>query len=223
MDATGQDGQRPSDDFVTFNPDELTRVEQYKLLTGAVVPRPIALVTTLGAHGVNAAPFSFFNAVGADPPMIMFSAGRRSNGIKDTTRNIQDTREFVVHIVDDATREMMNICGIEYGPGVNEVYEAGFRTAASVRVRPPRLIDCPVQLECRLMEIITLGHYDMIIGEVVFFHFRADVINERMHTDALKLNPVGRLSGAGYVSVTEQISMPRLPVPPGKVAATIAD
>lgn len=223
MDATGHDRQRPLDDFVTFNPDELTRVEQYKLLTGAVVPRPIALVTTQGAHGVNAAPFSFFNAVGAEPPMIMFSAGRRSNGIKDTTRNIQETREFVVHIVDDATREMMNICGIEYGPGVNEVLEAGFRTAASVRVRPPRLIDCPVQLECRLMEIITLGHYDMIIGEVVFFHFRADVINERMHTDPIKLNPIGRLSGAGYVSVAEQINMPRLPVPPGKVAATIAD
>ena len=223
MDATGQDRQTPLDDFVTFNPDELTRVEQYKLLTGAVVPRPIALVTTLGAHGVNAAPFSFFNAVGAEPPMIMFSAGRRSNGIKDTTRNIQETREFVVHIVDDATREMMNICGIEYGPGVNEVQESGFRTAASVRVRPPRLIDCPVQLECRLMEIITLGHYDMIIGEVVFFHFRADVINERKHTDVAKLDPIGRLSGAGYVRVTEQISMPRLPVPPGKVAATIAD
>jgi len=223
VDATGQDRQTPLDDFVTFNPDELTRVEQYKLLTGAVVPRPIALVTTLGAHGVNAAPFSFFNAVGAEPPMIMFSAGRRSNGIKDTTRNIQETREFVVHIVDDATREMMNICGIEYGPGVNEVQESGFRTAASVRVRPPRLIDCPVQLECRLMEIITLGHYDKIIGEVDFFHFRADVINERKHTDVAKLDPIGRLSGAGYVRVTEQISMPRLPVPPGKVAATIAD
>src|SRR4051812_46890548 len=109
VEDAGQDRQRPLDDFATFNPDELTRVEQYKLLTGAVVPRPIALVTTLGAHGVNAAPFSFFNAVGAEPPMIMFSAGRRSNGIKDTTRNIQDTREFVVHIVDDATRDMMNI------------------------------------------------------------------------------------------------------------------
>ncbi len=149
-------------------PTTLTRVEQYKLLTGAVVPRPIALVTTLGVHGVNAAPFSFFNAVAAEPPMIMFSAGRRSNGIKDTTRNIQETREFVVHIVDDAAREKMNICGIEYGLGVNEVHEAGFRTAPSVRVRPPRLIDCPVQLECRAIDIITFGHYDMIIGEVVF-------------------------------------------------------
>jgi len=223
VEAIGRDRQEPADNYVTFDPATLTRVEQYKLLTGAVIPRPIALVTTLGAEGVNAAPFSFFNAVAAEPPIIMFSAGRRSNGIKDTTRNIQDTREFVVHIVDDAAREKMNICGIEYDFGVDEVHEAGFRTAPSVRVRPPRLIDCPVQLECRAIDIITFGHYDMIIGEVVFFHFRADVINERMHTDAVKLNPVGRLSGTGYVSVTEQINMPRLPVPPGKVAATIAD
>jgi flavin reductase (DIM6/NTAB) family NADH-FMN oxidoreductase RutF len=116
---------------------------------------------------------------------------------------------------------MMNICGIEYGPGVNEIAEAGFRTAESVRVKPPRLIDCPVQLECRLMDIRTLSHYDMVIGEIVFFHFRPDVVNERHHIDVVKLDPIGRLSGSGYVRVGEPINMPRLPVPPGMVDASL--
>jgi flavin reductase (DIM6/NTAB) family NADH-FMN oxidoreductase RutF len=204
---------------IAVDPASLTRLEQYKLLTGVVVPRPIALVTTLGPAGLNAAPFSFFNAIGADPPMIMFSVGRRSNGMKDTIRNIEATNEFVVHIVDVALREKMNICGTDYGPGVNELEEAGFRTAPSVRVGPPRIIDCPVQLECRTLQMLTMGHYDVVFGEVVYFHFRPGVIDDRLHTNVANLDPLGRLSGPAFLRVTETINMPRLPVPPGKEAA----
>ncbi len=208
-------------DFTTFDPSTLSRPDQYKLLTGAVVPRPIALVTTIGPDGVNAGAFSFFNAVAADPSMLMFSVGRRGGAIKDTVRNILETKEFVVHIVDVAGREKMNICGTDYSPDVDEVAESGFATAPSVKVRPPRLIECPIQLECRLDRVVALGHYDMVIGEVVLFHFRSDVIDEeRKYTDAAKIDPIGRLSGPAYSRVTEQIIMPRLTPPPGKAAAT---
>lgn len=211
-----------TDDCVGFDVDNLSQPEHYKLLAGSVMPRPIALVCTIGANGVNAAPFSFFNAIGSEPPMIMFSAGARSSGSKDTMRNIAENGEFVVHIVDEASAPLMNICAIDYGPGVDETVEAGFRTAPSVKVRPPRLLDCPVQMECRVMEHLKLGRqpYDLIVGEVVYFHFRPGIVNERFHVDPVKLAPIGRMSGmGGYVRTTDRFEMARLPVPPGKPAA----
>jgi flavin reductase (DIM6/NTAB) family NADH-FMN oxidoreductase RutF len=220
MDAIPQEGQGSTDDHVIIDPATLARREQYKLMTATVVPRPIALVTTVGRHGLNAGAFSFYNAIGADPPMLMFSVGRRSNVVKDTVRNIVETREFVVHIVDFATRDKMNICGIDFGPGVNEIEEADFRTAASVRVRPPRLVECPIQMECRLMHITTLGHYDVVFGEVLLFHFRRDVIDQHRHIDVARVDPLGRLGADVYVRATDLIRMPRLPVPPGKGAST---
>ena len=214
--------QSKTEETVSFDPDQLKHDEQYKLLVGSVVPRPIALVSTLGPLGPNAAPFSFFNAFGIDPPMIAFSASTRNGVLKDTLRNIRKTGEFVVHIVDDALKEKMNICAIEYADEVNEIAEAGLRTAPSLKVRPPRLIDCPVQMECKLVQTLLLGRspYEMVIGEVVQFHYRKGLVNARYHVNAGLLNPLGRLAGYdGYTRITDRFPMERLPVPPGKKPA----
>jgi len=223
--ARNQPGQTPSRQAAeteSFDPAMLSHEEQYKLMVGTVMPRPIALVTTLGPLGPNAAPFSFFNAFAADPPMIAFSASSRDGVPKDTIRNIREMGEFVVHIVDDALKDKMNICGIEYASEVNEIAEAGLRTAPSLKVRPPRLIECPVQMECKLTQIVLLGRmpYEMVIGEVVLFHYRKGLVNERKHVDPGLLNPLGRLAGySGYTRITDRFPMARLPVPPGKKSA----
>ena len=196
-----------------FDAATLEWQDQYKLMIGTVTPRPIALVTTLGASGPNAAPFSFFNCVGAPPPMVMFSVGDVQGRTKDTVQNIRDVPEFVVHIVSDAIKDKMNICAVDYPYGVNELEKAGFTAVASRKVRPPRIAEAPVALECRLMQIIELGArpYHLVIGEVVYFHYHDGIVNERFHVDVAKVNPIGRLAGkGGYTRITDRFEMPRL-------------
>lgn len=197
-----------------FDPDCLDPKDMAKLMSGSVVPRPIALVVTLGPQGPNAAPFSFFNLVCADPSMLMFSmAPREGLVMKDTIRNIEQCPEFVVHIVDEPNREKMNLCSAEVPHGVNEIERAGFRTAPSVKVRPPRIVDCPVQLECRLERMLKLGRrpYTMVIGEVVLAHYREGIVDEvRRYVDVAKLSAMGRMEGADmYTRLTDRFSMPR--------------
>lgn len=192
--------------------------DQYKLMIGTVTPRPIALVTTLGKHGPNAAPFSFFNAIGAPPPMIMFSVGGKSGHQKDTVRNIREVPEFVVHIVSDAIKDQMNVCAIDYPIEINELEKSGFTAVASSRVRPPRIAEAPVAMECRLMKIVEMGvrPYHVVFGEVVYFHYHDGLINDRFHVDVGRVNPIGRLAGkGGYTRVTDRFEMPRLPGAPG--------
>src|SRR5688572_11048609 len=150
-----------------FDVAQLDAQAQYKLMIGTVTPRPIALVTTLGKNGPNAAPFSFFQAIGSDPPMLSFSVGYKDAGAKDTVANIRECPEFVVHIVGDAIKEQMNICAIDYPHGINEISEAGFTAAPSRKVRPPRIVEAPVAMECRLVQIIELGRKPnhLVIGE----------------------------------------------------------
>lgn len=190
----------------------LSPQDQYKLMIGSVTPRPIALVTTMGRHGPNAAPFSFFNALGAPPPMVMFSVGSKPDSSKDTVRNIRELPEFVVHIVSDAIREQMNICSIDFPIDVNEIEKAGFTAVPSRKVRPPRIAEAPVAMECRLMQIVDLGPrpYSMVIGEVVYFHYHDGIVNDRYHVDVGRVNPIGRLAGkGGYTRVTDRFEMPR--------------
>jgi flavin reductase (DIM6/NTAB) family NADH-FMN oxidoreductase RutF len=200
-----------------FDPDALTVKDQYKLMSGTIIPRPIALVTTLGPNGANAAPYSLFNMVGVDPPMIMFSSTPREGAIKDTARNIAAIPEFVVHIVDEAVKEKMNICSADFPYGESEIDFAGFRIAPSVKIRPPRLIDCPAQLECRLIRIVEVGRRPnlMIIGEVVMMHYRDGIVDESvMHVDAGALAPIGRLEGAGmYTRITDRFQLGRPQIP----------
>ncbi len=199
-----------------FDASTLSWQDQYKLMIGTVTPRPIALVTTLGPHGPNAAPFSFFNAVGSDPAMLMFSVGDKTGGAKDTVRNIREIPEFVVHIVSDAIKEQMNVCAVDYAPEVNELQRAGFTALRSVRVRPPRIAEAPAALECRLLQIVDLGRkpYHVVFGEVVYFHYHEGIVDERFHVDAGRMNPIGRLAGkSGYTRITDRFEMPRLPLP----------
>ena len=196
-----------------FDAATLDQQMQYKLLIGSITPRPIALVTTLGSQGPNAAPFSFFNGVGSDPAMLMFSAGSKDGGAKDTIANILEIPEFVVHIVSDAIKEKMNICAIDYPRGVNEIEQAGFTALASAKVRPPRIAEAPVAFECRLLQRLELGRvpYHVVIGEVVYFHYHEGIVDERFYVDTGKIDPIGRLGGrGGYTRITDRFEMPRL-------------
>ena len=188
-------------------------IAQYKLLIGTVTPRPIALVTTLGEKGPNAAPFSFFQAIGADPPMLSFAVGNTEAGAKDTLANIHECPEFVVHIVSDAIKEKMNICAIEYPRGINEISKAGFTALPSRKVKPPRIAEAPVAMECRLVQIVELGRKPnhLVIGEVVFFHYHDGIVNDKFHIDVAKINPIGRLAGrGGYTRITDSFEMARI-------------
>lgn len=198
-----------------FDAGKISWQDQYKLMVGSVTPRPIALVTTLGRHGPNAAPFSFFNAVGSDPAMVMFSVGEKASGAKDTVRNIREIPEFVVHIVSDAIKEKMNVCAVDYPSEVNEIEKAGFTALPSRKVRPPYIAEAPVAMECRLLQIVDLGRkpYHVVFGEVVYFHYHDGIVNERFHVDVGRINPIGRLAGkGGYTRVTDRFEMPRIPL-----------
>jgi len=198
----------------SFDPASMDPADMAKLMSGSVVPRPIALVTTLGSDGPNAAPFAFFNLVCVDPSMLMFSmAPREGMTMKDTIRNIERLPEFVVHIVDEASKEKMNLCSAEVPYGTNEIERAGFRTEPSIKVRPPRIADCPVQLECRLERMLKLGRrpYTMVIGEIVLAHFRDGLVDEMRHyVDTPGLHAMGRMEGGDmYTLLTDRFSMPR--------------
>jgi len=194
-----------------IDPRDLKEKDQYKLMTGSIVPRPIALVTTLGPHGSNAAPFSLFNMIGTEPPLLMFSVGNQGDGnVKDTIHNLRHIPEFVVHICNEAIAERMNICATDFPTGVCEIEEAGLTALPSVKVRPPRIKEAPVQMECRLEKLIQFGtRHNVVFGEVVLFHFHDGIVDERYHVDMALLNPVGRLSGSSYTRVSDQFRMER--------------
>lgn len=154
--------------------------------------------------------------VGAQPPMLMFSAGDGEAGAKDTVANILETGDFVVHIVSHDIREQMNVCAVGYPRGVNEMEQAGFTTALSRKVKSLRILQAPIAMECRLMQRVEVGPrpYHVVIGEVVYFHFRDGTVNDKFHVDVDvdAVDPIGRLaSKAGYTRVTDRFEMPRLP------------
>lgn len=199
-----------------IDPKQQSKKDNYKLLIGTIVPRPIAFVTSLTNGGiVNAAPFSFFNAVATDPLMIGIACARKATGqMKDTARNISDNKEFVVHVVDNANVEMMNDTAIEFPPNVSEVGEIGFQLDPSVVVKVPRLRESKIQMECVLHQILNFGgtlevpNVDYIIGEVVQFHID-DALYESGRITTELLNPVGRLAGTTYCNVGRTFSMSR--------------
>ena len=196
-----------------FDAAKLDWASQSKLLHGAVTPRPIALVTTVGPDGPNAAPFSFFNVACTDPGMLMFSASDRDDGAKDTVANIGWCPEFVVHIVSAGIGERMNVCAVEFPRGVDEMKEAGFTAVPAARVRPPRIREAPIALECKLVQMIKLGRrpYNLVIGEVLYYHFDDGLVNERCHVDVGRVNPIGRLAANGaYARITDRFEMPRI-------------
>src|SRR5579871_5913380 len=170
--------------MLTIDPAEQPSRQVYKLMTGIIVPRPIALVSTVDRDGLaNLAPFSFFCGVGAVPPTLLFCPALRSVGAtdptrrKDTLRNVEETGEFVVNIVTDAIAAAANATAAEVEPEVDEFQLAGLTPLASAVVRPPRVAESPAHMECRLLKVIYTsdkpGGGVIVLGEIVRFHLRA--------------------------------------------------
>ena len=182
----------------------------YRLLTGCVVPRPIAWITTLSASGlVNLAPFSCYTIACTDPPMLAITFGTRDLALKDTSRNILESKEFVVNIVGVNLVGEVHASSAECGPQISEVAALGLQTLPSVKVRPPRIALAPVHLECRYEQSIELGaRKDLVIfGEVLRFHIRDDLYRDgKIDTDLL--SPLARLGGPNYASLGAMITMP---------------
>ena len=196
---------------------ELARLsphDRYKLLAGFIVPRPIALVSTRSLDGVNnLAPFSSFNYLGEDPPVIVLGLQRRSDGtIKDTTRNIHDTGEFVVNFVAEAIVEQQNICAVDFPAEIDEAEITGLTLEPCVAVQPRRVKDSPVAMECRRLVALELGPERVIcIGEVLWIHARDGLVDpETYHVNEESYRPVGRIYGSLYVRLNDLLEVPRV-------------
>ena len=193
-------------DFETLPPRE-----RYKLLTETVVPRPIALVTTLAGDGaVNAAPISFFNVFSEDPALLVLGLeGDRDGGYKHTTQNIYECGEFAVNLVDESIAGAMVICAARFPKAVCELPFAGLTEAASVKIKPPRIAEAPVSLECRSYKMLQVSDSRVLaIGEVVAMHVRDGLIDKttgRLNQD--RYNPVGRLSADFYIRTGDRFEM----------------
>jgi flavin reductase (DIM6/NTAB) family NADH-FMN oxidoreductase RutF len=199
-----------------FDFTKLPGRECYKLLVSTVTPRPIAWVVSLDKNGVlNAAPFSFFNAFSGDPPVVGIGVGSHKPALpKDTRANIRDTGEFVVNLVSEQMANAMNVTAIDFEPGINELEEAGLTTVPSFRVKPPRIAESPVAMECELMQIVDLGpNNGLVLGRVLAMHIRDDAVIDpvKNYVDTPKLKLIGRMHGAGWYSRTSDLfEMPRL-------------
>ncbi len=185
----------------------------YQLLTGAVIPRPIGLISSISMEGIaNLAPFSFFNAVCGEPPMVMFAASNRQP-LKDTLSNVTATREFVANIVSEEIAQQMNLTAGDYSPDISEFEIAGLTPVPSDLVRPPRLLESPVNMECKVHDIIKVSTKPLggsvVIGEVVRFHVRDSIIDKDMFIDPDKLKPVARLGGPSYSRIRDRFDMVR--------------
>lgn len=189
----------------------MTERQRYKLLIGTVIPRPIALVTTLGMDGrPNAGPFSFFNVLTHDPPIVAIGVENHADmRFKDTAKNVRETGEFTVHICDDAMVEQMEICAIKFGPEVNELEQAGLHTVPGVAVRSPRILEAPAALECRRYMTLELGPArEIILGQVVALYVRSDAVDPvSHHIDQIKMDAVGRMGGHTYSRTRDQFDV----------------
>ncbi|KQL19365.1 flavin reductase family protein [Cytobacillus solani] len=187
-----------------ITPGNLEWKDAYKLLVGSILPRPIAFVTTINEMGiVNAAPFSFFTAICADPMLICFSPMRRGTDgkKKDTLANIEETREFVINIVSEDWTEKMNICATEFPAEMDELDISGLWKESSQMVKPPRVKESKIHLECSLYQVLHFGEHpgagSLVIGKVEHVHVAEELYEKgRINTD--KLKPVGRMAGQMY-------------------------
>jgi flavin reductase (DIM6/NTAB) family NADH-FMN oxidoreductase RutF len=191
----------------------------YKVLIGSVVPRPIAFVSTVSPEGAfNVAPFSFFTIASANPPVLVFNPALRGNPDtpaehrKDTLRNINTAREFVVNIVSEEFASKMNLCSGEYAPEVDEFQVAGLTAVPSDLVKAPRVAESHVNMECRLLYTISMSGFpsggNLVFGEVIRFHID-DALFENYRIDADKLRAIGRMGGASYTRTLDRFDMIR--------------
>jgi flavin reductase (DIM6/NTAB) family NADH-FMN oxidoreductase RutF len=205
----------PVSEMISLTPSALEVREAYKLMTGAIVPRPIAFVSTLNENGtVNLAPFSYFNAVSSSPPTIMFAITYKSDGSKkDTLINIERSGEFVINSVSEWMAQPMNHCSAEYPHGVSELEKVGLHAIPSEIVAPPRVKESPFHMECKLHTNLAVGSggpgsSSLILGEVVKFH-----ISKNAYRDGVvlpeELKPLARLAGNSYSTLGDVFDLPR--------------
>ena len=197
-------------DFATLGP-----AERYKLMSAAITPRPIAWVTTISPEGVrNAAPYSFFNMMGADPPLVALGLMRRADGShKDSARNILENGEFVVNLVREADAATMNFTCIDAPPNFDELDAASIRTLPSSLIAPQRIASAPVSMECQLFRSVEAGQTTIVLGKVMMFHIQDDLVDaERLHVDTLAMQLVARMHGAGWYARSTDLFQLRRPV-----------
>ena len=198
-----------------FDPQQIDQKAIYKLLTGAVIPRPIGWISSISPDGIpNLAPFSFFNAVGDDPPHVMFSTVRPNDINKDTLNNVLATKQFVVNMVTEETVERMNMTSQTVAADVNEFELAGLTPIASVKVKPPRVKESPINFECELVHHYTLENHKfggavILVGKIVMFHFDESVLLDDFKIDMDSYRPVARLAGSNYSKLGEVFSIKR--------------
>ena len=196
-----------------FDLAEIGVRDRYKLIAGLIVPRPIALVSTVSPDGrANAAPYSFFNAFAEEPPIVILGLGRATTGsAKDTTNNIRDVGEFVVNLVDEGIAAAMNVTAIDFPPEISEIEVAGFTLAPSIKVKPGRIREAPVSLECRRYVTLQPGPERYIaLGEILMIHVRDGLVDpQNLRVDRDLYQPIGRLYGSGYCHTHDRFEMPR--------------
>ena len=201
---------------VHFDFSALSARDRYKLLIGTVIPRPIAFVTTIDEKGrVNAAPFSFFNVLSADPAILAIGVENHADmRFKDTGHNIRMTEEFTVNIVDDALVEGMNVCAVPFSPEVDELAAAGLTAVPGTHVGCPRIGEAPASLECRRYMTLEVGKSrEIILGLVLGCFVREGAVNPlTKHVDQRKMDAIGRLGGHGYSRIRDQFDLPTLSV-----------
>jgi flavin reductase (DIM6/NTAB) family NADH-FMN oxidoreductase RutF len=206
MDAISR---KPQD--VTFDFRELSARDKYKLIIGTVVPRPIALVTTVDPQGrVNAAPFSFFNCLSADPPILALGVENHPDmRFKDTALNIRLTEVFTVNIVSHAIAEAMHVCAVPFGSGQDELKAAGLTAMPSKTVASPWIQEAPASFECRRHLTLELGKSrQIILGEILFAHYHESVVDPgRMRIDPAKLDAIARLGGNTCSTIRDRFEM----------------
>ena len=198
-----------------IDPQEHDYRNIYKLMVGVIVPRPIAFVSSISPAGVrNLAPFSFFTGISANPPVVCFCPMvRSSDGMKkDTIHNIEATGEFVINVVSEEFANQMNVCSTEFPPGVDEFEKSGLTPVPSDLVKPPRVKESHINLECRLFQIVTISSKPLggsiVVGEVLRFHID-DELYENYQIDPDKLKPIARMGGATYTRTTDRFDLVR--------------
>ncbi|AJC80312.1 flavin reductase-like protein [Rhizobium etli bv. phaseoli str. IE4803] len=196
---------------VSFDFKELSERERYKLMIGTIIPRPIALVTTVDEHGrINAAPFSFFNCLSADPPILAIGVENNADmSFKDTGHNIRMTEVFTVNIVSFAIAEAMHVCGARYPRGVDELKQAGLTAMPGEKVASPYIAEAPAAFECRRHVTLELGRSRQIImGEIVYAHYRDGVVDpQRLHVDPAAIDAIARLGGDTCATTRDRFEM----------------
>lgn len=204
----------PLSDSVEIDPTTVSVPEMYKILIGAVTPRPIAFVSTVSSNGAgNLAPFSFFNAISSNPPTLMISVSRKPSGErKDTLRNIEETGQFVVNSANEWLIEPLVHCAASYPHGVDEMREVGLTPEPSLKVKPPRVKESAVSFECELLKLVEIGDGGRgssvaVFGRVVMAHISKDAyVGGKVLTEKLKM--IGRLGGTSYAKLGEFFDIP---------------